>query len=116
MRGMEKGGERRKRSKGKKLQIELLWLDEINSRLDTAEKKRLVNFKAQLQKLSKMKCRGEKNAKEKNCETASRPHLCRVGVPEGEAMTGTEKLFEETMAKNFTNLMRTIRPQIQEAK
>lgn len=36
-----------------------------------------------------------------------------VGVPEGTI--GTEKVFEDRMATNFLNLVKTINPKIQEA-
>lgn len=35
-----------------------------------------------------------------------------IGVPEGG--TGTEKIYEDVMASNFPNLMRTLKLKIQE--
>lgn len=44
------------------------------------------------------------------------PNIWVVGVSEGEVMRETEKVFEEIMAPNFPNWMKTINPQIPEAK
>ena len=44
------------------------------------------------------------------------PDTWVVGVSEGEVMRETEKVFEEIMAPNFPNWMKTISPQIPEAK
>ena len=44
------------------------------------------------------------------------PNMWVVGVSEGEVMRETEKVFEEIMAPNFPHWMKTINPQIPEAK
>lgn len=44
------------------------------------------------------------------------PRVWVAGVPSREAMRGAEKLFEEIGAQNFPNSMKSINPQIQEAK
>ena len=46
------------------------------------------------------------------CEANLCPNICVIGVPKGQKRGRQKKIFEETMAKIFSNLIKTINPQI----
>lgn len=43
-------------------------------------------------------------------------NITETGIPKGEERQETKKTFEEIMFKHFSNLIKTINPEIQEAQ
>lgn len=64
-------------------------------------------------RLGEKKIKNEKNMTEV-WENFKWYNIYVAGVPEGA--TGTGKIFEDTMAMNFLNLVKTVNPKIQEVQ
>ena len=97
-------------------------LKAANSRIQEAEE-RISKVEDRLEEITNAKQKGEKRLK-KNEESlrelwdnVKRTNICITGVPEGEEREkGTEKIFQEIIAKNFPNMGKEQLTQIQEAR
>ena len=92
-------------------------LEGINSRLDEAENRiSKLEDKIQYPPKEKMKKRLKRNKECLRCpwDNIKYNNSCITGVPEGDECTrGTENLFGETVAENFSNLVKKKSTQVQ---
>ena len=97
-------------------------LEGINSRITEAEERisnledRMVEITAAEQNKEKRMKRNEDSLRDLR-DNIKRNNICSTGVPEGEEREkGPEKIFEEIIVKNFTNMGKEIATQVQEAQ
>ena len=77
---------------------------------------RLVEITDAEQKREKSLKTNEESLREL-CDKVKHTNICIIGVPEGEEREkGTEKIFQEIIAKNFPNMGKEPLTQIQEAQ
>ena len=96
-------------------------LEEINSRITEAEEQindledRTVEITAMQQSIEKRMKRNEDSLRD-IWDNIKHPNFCIIGVPEGGERERPDKIFEEIIVENFSNVGKEIFKQVQEAE